>query len=204
MKYKNCHLVAFLNHVYKGIPVAQRILVRTGCTWGEAVVGPHPALSLLGAPALQQLLSKLPWAKYSPRVENSWHEFLQWPFINKMKFISVFTQRFSLYFSPVRGKGSLLQFSWLHTSSSFCRHQRQEDPTMRLVLPLTQGSKSCGIWGLDRCWLSHKALGWVVTASPGHLQGCQGPPWKWALPPLPSACLNSSSSSRIYGTEFQN
>lgn len=41
MKFKNCHLVGFLNRVYKEISVAQRVLVRTGCTWGEAVPTPH-------------------------------------------------------------------------------------------------------------------------------------------------------------------
>lgn len=66
MKFKNCHLVGFLNHVCKGISVTRMVLVRAGCTWGEAVVGPYPTHSLLGAPGLQQLLSKLPGAKLSP------------------------------------------------------------------------------------------------------------------------------------------
>lgn len=108
MKFKNCHLVGFFNHVCKGISAAQMVLVWTGCRWGEAVVGPCPTHPLLGAPGLQQLLSKLCWAKCSPRVENSWHELLQCSFINKMKFISVSMQCFCLCFSSLRCKGPLL------------------------------------------------------------------------------------------------
>lgn len=47
MKFKNCHLLVFLNHVCKGISVAQMVLVRTWCTWGEELWVPAPHIPSL-------------------------------------------------------------------------------------------------------------------------------------------------------------
>lgn len=170
MKFKNCHLIGFVNQVCKGISVAQMVLVRTGCIWGEEVVGPYPkhSSSFCQNYLEQNILQE--WKIHDMSCSSA-HFLIKWSLCQFPCSASVSV--FHLW----EGRPLFINFLGFTQVLLFFRHQRQEDPIRKPVLPLTQGSKSCGIiWGLERCWVSHKALGWVIPSSPWHPQCCQGPP----------------------------